>query len=349
MKFVQICLGCLITVSLLDSCKKDTTTVTLVGNWVSLYAYDGNVRSEAVAFSVLNKGYVGLGYDGKTRLKDFWKYDPSTKTWTQVATFPGQARTSATAFATSDKGYIATGNNGTYYLCDTWEYDPLSNAWKQKASIWDKDSTFGARYDAVSFCINNIGYLGTGYDGRFLKDFWRFDPSVGDSGEWKKWGSMGGNKRTGATAFVINNIAYVCCGVDNAKYVSDFWRFDPNTGTFGDWQKMNDIRNVSTETFDDEYAIVREYGVAFVIENKAYLTAGINNSILSDTWEYDPYPVDRWTKKTPFEGTARYGAVSFSLRDTIDKGYILTGRNSYGRFDDFWEFKPNDAVNDKDN
>jgi len=358
MKLVKILLIYFFVGLLLNSCKKDSTAVTLVGNWVKRSEFNGPVRSEAIAFTVGSKSYIGLGmsFDSKTRLTDFWEYDVVSDYWTQKADFTGPARTSATAFATDLKGYVATGYDGTNYLFDTYEYNPSGNLWKKMASLFDTIVSIdpntqntiisykeAGRYDAVSFGLNNKGYLGTGFDGNYLKDFWRFDPTVGDSGKWSRIASIGGSKRTGATSFVINGKGYVCCGVSNGSYVSDFWTFDPATES---WSILRPIKNISTETYDDAYtSIVREYGVAFIIDSKAYVTAGINGSIVTATWEYDP-ATDLWTQKTSFEGTPRYGTVAFTVSN---RGYIATGRSSNYRFDDCWEFKPNDAVNTNDN
>src|SRR6185369_602102 len=45
-------------------------------------------------------------------------------------------------------------------------------------------------------------------------------------------------------------------------------------------------------------------------------------------------PQGVWTKKTDFEGTARYGAVSFSIGT---KGYIVAGRDAVTK-KDVWEY-----------
>lgn len=47
-------------------------------------------RYAYVAFTIGNKGYMGLGYG--TWRDDFASYDPSTDTWTNLANFPGAAR-----------------------------------------------------------------------------------------------------------------------------------------------------------------------------------------------------------------------------------------------------------------
>lgn len=43
--------------------------------------------------------------------------------------------------------------------------------------------------------------------------------------------SIGGSKRIGASSFVIDDIAYVVGGENNSDVVTDFWAFDPSSGT----------------------------------------------------------------------------------------------------------------------
>ena len=77
-------------------------------------------------------------------------------------------------------------------------------SWKEMASIPDgTDGTniYGKRYYALSFGIGQYGYLGTGYNDNYQKDFWKFDPSVGDKGEWTAMSGFGGQKRMGGMAF----------------------------------------------------------------------------------------------------------------------------------------------------
>ena len=62
-----------------------------------------------------------------------------------------------------------------------------------------------ARSEAVSFVINNLAYIGTGWDGlntRFT-DFWKYDP-VGNV--WSQVTSMpDSTARSSAVAFAANN------------------------------------------------------------------------------------------------------------------------------------------------
>jgi len=319
---------------LLYACTKNTdSTSTLIGNWLNKSSLDGVARSEAVSFVIGDSAYLATGYDGTVRLNDMWRYDATADSWVQRASLPGDARNSAVAFSTSTKGYITTGYNGLVKLKDTWEFNPSTNTWTQK-----KDFGGSARIDAVAFGIADKGYVSTGNDGNALKDLWQYDPA-GDT--WTQKVSMGGGKREGAVAFVYKNQAYITTGTNNGITVNDLWVYDAATDK---WASKNAISNVSTDTFDDSYNIVRSNAAAFVMGDYAYVCTGENGSILKTVWEYN-FATDRWAQKTDWEATERTGAVGFSIKS---RGFLGTGRNSTLRFDDFKEFKPLDTENAND-
>ncbi|MBS1658849.1 MAG: T9SS type A sorting domain-containing protein [Bacteroidetes bacterium] len=55
--------------------------------------------------------------------------------------------------------------------------------------------------------------------------------------------------------------------------------------------------------------------------------------------EFDGQSQNSWTQKADFGGTARYGAVAFSIGD---KGYIGTGSDGISGGNSFWEYDPTD-------
>ncbi len=323
--------------SSLISCKKTTTTADVTGNWVRKSDLDGVVRSEAVSFVLNDKGYVSTGYDGTSsgtsRLNDLWQYDAANNFWIQKADMPGVPRNSAIAFTSAGKAYVGTGYDGVDKLKDMWEYTPSTNTWERK-----KDFSGTARYDAVAFAILDTGYIATGFDGNYLKDFWQYN-SITDT--WTQKVGFGGSKRTAAVSFVYNNKAYICTGTNNGTTVNDLWQYDPLTSA---WTEKRKISNVSADSYDDDYSIVRSNAVAFIIDNKAYITTGENGSLLTTTWEYD-FASDVWTKKLSFQGSARTGAVAFSL---TAGGFVTTGRSSTYSFDDLRQFFPTQSENDND-
>lgn len=316
--------------------KTSSSTSDYEGNWARSSDFEGVARTEAVSFTIGSYAYIGTGYKGSdVRLKDFWQFDPTNGTWKQKADLPGVERSSAVAFAISDKGYVGTGYDGVNKLNDFYEYDASANTWTQKA-----DFAGSARYDAVGFSVNNMGYIATGFDDNYLKDNWQYDPTTD---QWTQKSSLGGYKRKGAIVFVIDDEAYLCTGINNGDNINDFWMYDGSTDTWTEKRKISDAN--SDEDYDDDYTIVRDDAVAFVMNGKAYITCGENSGIISTTWEYTP-STDLWVEKTSFEGTARIGAVGFTINNV---GYVVTGNNSSYQFDDCWLFEPSTDQTDDDN
>lgn len=151
--------------------------------------------------------------------------------------------------------------NESTNLADTWEYDPNTDSWTRK-----DDFGGGARYGALAFSIGGYGYVGTGYNDNYLKDFYRFDPNAATGQQWTIVSGFGGYKRQYGTAFVIDDVAYICCGDNNGTLVDDLWKFDGS-----DWKQLRDIaNNDSDEDYDDDYAITRAGTVSFVIDGRGY-------------------------------------------------------------------------------
>ncbi len=316
------------------SCKKSSTH-PLIGNWIALADFGGDARNEAVAFSIGEVGYVGTGYNGDERLKDFFSYDAPTNNWAQIATPPVEfvARTGAVAFSAGGKGYVGTGRDLNNELRDFWVYDPGTNTWDSVSSCPV------ARYGAVAFSINNIGYVGTGYNGNTLLDFYSYTPSTDT---WQAIPNYPSKVRE-AVAFVLNNKGYVCTGEKNSTFINEFYMYDPDLNS---WKPKRKISNVSSESFDNNYSIVRQKAVAFTIGGKAYVTTGDNNGTLQTTWEYDP-TTDLWVARTSFEGSSRASAVAFSTES--GRGFVTTGlQSSSNYFDDLFEFKPTEDYNEAD-
>ncbi|HLO58074.1 MAG TPA: kelch repeat-containing protein [Bacteroidales bacterium] len=315
------------------SCKKDKTT-DLIGNWLEKPDYRGDARQEAVAFAIGEMGYVGTGYNGDDRLNNFYSYNVNADRWEIVATDSLMTpRTGAVAFTAGGKGYVGTGRDNTKELKDFWEYTPETNTWKRVA-----DCPIG-RYSAVAFSINDIGYMGTGYNGSTLLDFYSYDPQTNT---WKEIASYPTKVRE-AVAFVLGNKGYVVTGEKNGVNIDDFFMYDPGTDK---WTAMRKVDDVSAESYDDDYTITRQKAVAFTIAGRAYVTTGEKGGTVKDVWEYNP-DTDLWVAKTSFEGVARSNAVAFTTAS--GRGFVATGYNgSSTYFDDLYEFRPVDDFNADD-
>lgn len=298
------------------------------GNWVKKSDFEGVTRSGAVSFVIGDYAYVGLGFDGDDYLRDFWRYDESRNFWQQMAPFPGTGRISAVAFSAAGKGYIGTGYNDELddeEMGDFWQYDPATNTWLQVS-----DFGGGPRYGAVAFAINEIGYVGTGYDGNYYKDFWKYDPNI-DS--WTQTISLFGSKREQAVAFVIDDHAYVCSGRNNGQDVFDFWKFEPNQEL---WTELtpDDDEDGHYDEFKDAVA---RYGASVITHgDMAYIGTGFGATITTTFYSFNAITTV-WDRVSDFEGSPRIESSGFTVND---KMFVVLGRSGTARYDDLWEFRP---------
>jgi N-acetylneuraminic acid mutarotase len=320
------------------SCKSDSEE-ELIGNWIRLGDFDGPARSDACTFVIGDTAYICLGYSNKA-LKDLWRYNPQDKTWKQRAEFPGTARYCATAFCINGKGYVGLGMSSSETRHrDFYEYDPRTDTWTPIPDFPAEE-----RYFAVGAGIGNKGYVGTGYDGASrLKDFYSYTPSGTGTGTWDQISSYEGGKRDGAATFVIDGKLYLIGGINNETSPTDMQCYDPATGN---WTKILELRNTDKTSDDDKYDnIPRSYASTFVINGKGYVTLGLRGGSANNTvFEFDP-STNKWQQKTSHPRHRSY-ACSFAIPENNPKrGFILTGRSgssTSSRFDDFWEFMPND-------
>lgn len=383
MKRINITLFVLLLISVLFSCTKASLNYTQSGNWVARATYgssSGIGIGYAACFVIGGNAYVGTGMNPTSpsnRLVSVFQYTPgvipnvpggydsasASGTWTAVTNFPGQPRSNAVGFTIGGLGYMGSGlaNDGSTALSDFYSYNPGSNSWTQIDSIHDAVVNY-PRYDAVAFGFANVGYVLTGTDGfNYFSDVWKYDPSVG---HWAQQSHQPGSPRSGAITWVYNGIGYLVTGhtpnpkFANANSAFDFWSFDPNAvDTNNAWTRKHDISNTNSGTFDDGYSnIVRANGSGFVLlhtagGDKGYVTLGATNGTdVTFTWEYD-FQGDVWTEKTPYEGTAREGAVGFTINvNGTTRGFIATGLNkgSQAAFTDCEEFFPNQVYNQFD-
>jgi N-acetylneuraminic acid mutarotase len=191
--------------------------------WTKKSEFPGPARVMSVYLSTSTKGYVGLGYDGYTLFNDFWEYDPVSDQWTQLPDYPGKANIYAAAFTVNDRIFVGTGCDGGIVAghanSDFWEYNSSTQKWVKKS-----DFAGGKTNSAISFSIDNYGYLGGGSkeDGTGTDNsFWEYDP-VND--KWSKKAYMP-NFSNGGVYFSAGNEGYFGIGFMTSPY---FWEFNPD-------------------------------------------------------------------------------------------------------------------------
>lgn len=206
------------------------------------------------------------------------------------------------------------------------------NAWVQKANFMGTSRRY-----AAGFSIGSKGYIGTGFDGAYKRDFWEYDANTN---VWTQKANYGGSTRRGGAGMAIGNRGYIGTGY-NGKYLKDFWEYNPDLNT---WTKRADYKGDA-----------RTSAVAFSIGNKGYLGTGNDGKKKSknDFYEYNP-ATNKWTKLADYAGGVRMGAVGFSINGM---GYIGTGsvfngkekgddneenenQNIEDMTKDFWQYNP---------
>jgi len=172
---------------------------------------------------------------------------------------------------------------------------------------------------AALFVAGGKIYYGGGLYGN---NIYEYDPAA-DS--WTLKTTMPGaltTCRSGAQCFTINDTAYVGFGYDvipatqSETDLIDLWRYNQTSNTW-------------TQRASFPISVGYLPTNIFVINGKAYMAGGNDNSSASDQlWQYDP-EMDQWTRKKDLID-ASHSALAFSLGN---KGYIAfcspdTGYNS---------------------
>lgn len=311
--------------------------MVFLGSGIASYAYNvwnqkanmpAVARHRTTAFTIGNKGYMGLGHynsgpNGNIYLEDFWEYDPASNSWTQKADFAGGPRYHAAGIGYGNVAYVGTGRDLTnpwpsqsYTLeNDWWEFDPLANTWTPKAPMPD-----AGRRGAVCFMINDLIFVGTGQvSGGYTSTFYAYDIA---NDQWLGGvPNFPGGARTSAVAFTIDDKAYVgtggigCGNTDIYEYKlsSNSWIPRANIGT-----------------------LIRNEAVAFAVNGKGYIGTGDNCSSgtnYKDFWEYDPN-TDTWTELEEFPGAARRYMNAFVIGNKVYCGSGTSGVN----YNDLWEY-----------
>lgn len=203
----------------------------------------------------------------------------------------------------------------------------------QTANSWVKKNDFAGfkREQAVSFVVNEKGYITTGVDTSetVLKDLWEYNPT---NDSWTQRADLPGSGRRNAIGFAMNGKGYVGTGIDNDEAtigvkLTDFWEYNPLTNNW--LQKAN----FPGATGDGIY-----YATGFSVEGKGYVCGGKigPNNYSDELWEYKP-ATNQWTQRTDFPGGVRYNLSSLTIGNVAYIG-LGTDQNVY-RYD-WWQYNP---------
>ncbi len=198
----------------------------ITGAFKHTYAFDEKLNDwkdinntstvrEGIAFSLNDKVYFGFDYR-YDHYKDLHVFNPAINyTWKLLIDLPYSITAPYTTyFSLKNKGYVLFSNN------DLFEYDPVLNKWTKKNKFPGQ-----ARRLAISFCLGDNAYMGTGLAGStLLNDLWKYDPFTDT---WTSAALIPGPRHS-AVALTLNNKAYVGYGVAGTTQLTDFYEFDPD-------------------------------------------------------------------------------------------------------------------------
>jgi len=287
--------------------------------------------------AILNGLISDLGFESVTDHGFYWADDPTPQNYAGNRIELGAA-TDATTFNYTLTGltpydeyfFVAFAQNGSETKFGSVVSFKMENLWTRIGNFEGS-----ARYRALAFSLNDIGYITGGHDTGPISDFYQFTP---DAATWTSLSS--GSSPVNGTAFTIGNKAYII----NAN---NFYEFDPDKGTW-----------VIKASFPGSE---RSNMFAFSVGNRGFVGSGAywdgtQYAYYNDFWEFDPQdditngtdingdPMGSWTQKADFQGTGRLSGEGFSIGYF---GYVCSGNNG-GNLDDFWQYDPYSNENGTD-
>lgn len=205
----------------------------------------------------------------------------------------------------------------SFYSCSSDDDDDELGNWVDR-SVFDGTP----RSSVAGFVIDNIGYMGTGYDGDdYLNSFWAYNI---DGDYWSQKADFPGVERNAAVGFQIDGKGYIGSGYDGVDELGDFYSYDPSTNS---WTQIASLPD----------GITRRSAVAFAANGYGYFGTGYDGeNDMKDFWKYDP-STDTWTELEGFGGNKRRSATTFTIDGIV---YFGTGVSNGIYLEDFWAFDP---------
>lgn len=280
-------------------------------SWSPVDAFPGAGRSDAVAFVIDGKAYVGGGTDGNNNgLKDFYEYDPLENSWKRVADFPDDAAgneglVQSVSFSSVGMGYVTMiTRTGGIKTSELWAYSPISNSWIEKENF-----PGSLQQNGIAVEKDGFGYVGMGGTLSVNEEWWRYDTN---NDWWSVQSKPSGHSSKSPVGLNYNGFIYAATGNTS----SDFF-----TATYGKHVNHFHYNNFWQSTSLDLPA-GRASATGFVIAERMYIGTGYNGTYLEDFYEYKP------------AGTVTVGMVSdlsatYVSDNTIDlmwdfNGYLAT-------------------------
>ena len=137
-------------------------------------------RTEAIAFTIGDKAYVGTGNAQGEPFNDLWIFESEDMPWQLCGNLDLEARTDAIAFSipSENRAFIGMGTIKNKTVYDLWEFNPDANC-SANALVKKVDLPRNLEFPFTpqfAFSLNNKGYVG-GPNFPFISvDIWEYTP-----------------------------------------------------------------------------------------------------------------------------------------------------------------------------
>jgi hypothetical protein len=197
------------TVSIASMTESDTGHVYSSGNWESLPAVPGAIRSAAMAYSPEDDRIVMYGgrAPDSTFVNELWIYNPNTGQWTEKTGWtcnpscPAGRAVHSMVYDDHNKkfvvfgGYLVSGHS--FETNETWTYDLKTNTW-QKLSFGNQALPGPRHWGSLEYNpVDHMSYLFGGHFNNgacsgdiMYGDLWKLDIS-GPTPKWTKLNPAG--------------------------------------------------------------------------------------------------------------------------------------------------------------
>lgn len=131
---------------ILVACKKEKDEPTETGNIIITEPleqkanYPAAAVANAIAFSINDKIYVGMGHNATGGKNDLWEYDPTTDKWKEKKNLPQDNTSDYTEyFVLNDKAYVLVSKKFNCNLLNNRFLEKENSKW---VTIWKRANCF---------------------------------------------------------------------------------------------------------------------------------------------------------------------------------------------------------------
>lgn len=193
--------------------------------WKKVADFPGEGRVGAVAFTIGEFAYVGLGTNEATDqgYLDFYKYDPKADKWSQINAGKFTVKPAyAFAFVINNVAYIGGGYSNGQPSNDFHAFD--GTTWTKKGDL--SNSTRDARrFKASAFTVGGNGYVVSGQSlSGVVPTVWKYNPA---DDSWSDGSQSLPSARINAVGFAVKGKGYITTGNSGSSFFDDTYEFTP--------------------------------------------------------------------------------------------------------------------------